>query len=780
MKFWPNRLYVGIHTLLLVTLFSGVFSLPVNAQDDACMGDALRVLSPTSVEVQLSLEGRFGAVVAWPEMSDDISTCSSSANLVDVDFDIELSGAFADIVDRELNFYVEAPGIIGSQTDNRVVLAWNNANQEATGSIIGEINLSNSGGAYYYDAESSQWLQYNTNLPMNLPYTDLSAFSVAVGAQEKVFAQLSSSEFFFGLWMSATDENGSNWSRIAETQFPDGRLDDFEVLCSSFSPGNSNILVLGSSNDGIWLSADDGSSFTQIVDGFEDITNWSNRPVTNINWVDSSHLYIAVKNAGVYFSSDSGASFSSIGLNIDLIGNPGSAGTAAYTVNQIFIDEADVDHIYFAVKDYCLYETTDAGDSWSWPAQSLVLDGSNLIPVNGLTVVVDGSSVIVGSETSGIFRTSDSGETWTNDTEILFAEGTPEILNIIDDQNQSRLLAIADQYGLLECAYGDDQWVAPLVDLPGNTDCSKLTKSSNSILWVATERGGVFQPGSSLSLSSTIYKSQTEENYQDLELGINLLISEGTLFETTAFDLIFQDFQGYAVWRSQFGSMEDMQLIGLYDKNNPETCMLDYCGDENYPIEPECWAEKRSACYDFSVPGMVSFFDDGIFNSFIYYYAVSTFDSGNTATVSGPAITNDPLYSPRFPNDPLVPLDEFGDPVLVGDGNIVRFDANRDALSVDSEELVYAYPNPLRLEAGFPEAPGELVTFTNLPAGSRVMVFTVSGDIVADLTPDLQEGRNIKWFTRNDSDELLASGVYIYKVESPGREDYFSKIIIIR
>ena len=93
---------------------------------------------------------------------------------------------------------------------------------------------------------------------------------------------------------------------------------------------------------------------------------------------------------------------------------------------------------------------------------------------------------------------------------------------------------------------------------------------------------------------------------------------------------------------------------------------------------------------------------------------------------------------------------------------------------------VYAYPNPLRLEAGFPEAPGELVTFTNLPAGSRVMVFTVSGDIVADLTPDLQEGRNIKWFTRNDSDELLASGVYIYKVESPGREDYFSKIIIIR
>jgi len=779
-KFRPNRLYVSINTLLLFSVLSGVFYTPADAQYAACMGDALRVFSPDSVDVQLSSEGRFGAVVKWQEITDDISTCSTSANSVDVDFDIELSGAYADIVDRELSFFVPSPGVIGSQTNNRVVLSWSNVNQEATGEIIGEINLSNSGGVYLYDAGSSQWLQYNTNLPMSLPFTDLGAFSAAIGAQEKVFAQLSSNEFFHGLWLSIAGENGANWSRIAETQFPDGRMSDFEVTSSSFSPDNSGVLVFGTISDGLWLSVDDGSSFTQITDGLEDITNWSNKPVTSIKWVDTSHLYVAIKNAGVYLSSDSGASFSSIGLNIDIDGNPGSAGNSAYTVNQIYIDEADVNHIYLTVEDYCLYETTDAGDSWSWPAQSLVLDGSTLSPVNGLSVIVDGSSIIVGTETDGIVRTSDSGVTWTNDTDLLFVDETPEILNIVDDQSQSRLLAIADQYGLLECAYGDDQWFVPVVDLPGNTDCSELAVSNDSKLWVVTERGGIYQPGSSMSLSSTIHKANTDENYQNLDLGINLLFGEGTLIETTAFDLILQDFQGYAVWRSEYGTMEDMQLIGLYDKNNPETCILGYCGDENYTIEPECWAEKRSACYDFSIPGEVSFFDDGIFNSFIYYYAVSTFDYGNTATVSGSAITSDPLFSPRFPNDPLIPLDEFGDPVLVGDGNIIRFDANKDAVSVDSEEAVYAYPNPLRLEAGFPEAPGELVTFTNLPAGSRVMVFTVSGDIVADLTPDLQEGRNIKWFTRNDSDEPLASGVYIYKVESPGRENYFSKIIIIR
>ena len=274
--------------------------------------------------------------------------------------------------------------------------------------------------------------------------------------------------------MSIADEHGANWSRIAETQFPDGRMSDFEVTSSSFSPDNSNVLVLGTNNDGLLLSVDDGSSFTQITDGFEDIANWSNKPVTSINWIDTSHLYVAIKNAGVYLSSDSGASFGSIGLNIDLDGTPGATGNTAYTVNQIHIDEANVDHIYLTVEDYCLYETTDAGDSWSWPAQSLVLGGSTLDPVNGVTVIVDGSSVIVGTETNGIFRTSDSGVTWTNDTESLFVDETPEILNIVNDLSRNRLLAIADNYGLLECAYGDDQWFVPVVDLPGNRDSRSL------------------------------------------------------------------------------------------------------------------------------------------------------------------------------------------------------------------------------------------------------------------------------------------------------------------
>ena len=89
-------------------------------------------------------------------------------------------------------------------------------------------------------------------------------------------------------------------------------------------------------------------------------------------------------------------------------------------------------------------------------------------------------------------------------------------------------------------------------------------------------------------------------------------------------------------------------------------------------------------------------------------------------------------------------------------------------------------PNPLRSGAGFPEGLGELVQFRNLPPESRVLVYTLDGDLVADLGPDLQEGHNMPWTTRNDNDDLLASGVYIWKVEMPEREDFYGKLVIIR
>ena len=51
-----------------------------------------------------------------------------------------------------------------------------------------------------------------------------------------------------------------------------------------------------------------------------------------------------------------------------------------------------------------------------------------------------------------------------------------------------------------------------------------------------------------------------------------------------------------------------MQAIGLFDKSNPETCYEGFCGDENFTIRPNCYGEKRAACFDFSTPDTIAAF----------------------------------------------------------------------------------------------------------------------------------------------------------------------------
>ena len=225
------------------------------------------------------------------------------------------------------------------------------------------------------------------------------------------------------------------------------------------------------------------------------------------------------------------------------------------------------------------------------------------------------------------------------------------------------------------------------------------------------------------------------------------------------------------MWRGDVTAPDRMELIGLFDKSNPETCIEGYCGDESYNVLPNCYADKRAACFDFSDPETVVFFDDDVYEGFTYYYAVSTFDYGNISFSSPNSLTAEQLFSARYPGDELT--------IFEGDGNRVRFYVHQDAADPQEGLEIYAYPNPLRLDSGFTGAEGEDVRFKNLPPQSRVQVFTLDGDLVADLGPEHQNGDIIAWTTRNGS-ELLASGVYIYKVVMPEREDFYGKVVIIR
>jgi len=101
---------------------------------------------------------------------------------------------------------------------------------------------------------------------------------------------------------------------------------------------------------------------------------------------------------------------------------------------------------------------------------------------------------------------------------------------------------------------------------------------------------------------------------------------------------------------------------------------------------------------------------------------------------------------------------------------------------------VYVYPNPWRPHG--PQAgtqPGQTgteaggMTFTHLPSECRIRIYTVSGDLVRELIhSDLSGSLGYEtWDGRTSGGDTVASGVYLWRVES-GSDSKNGKLMIIR
>lgn len=89
---------------------------------------------------------------------------------------------------------------------------------------------------------------------------------------------------------------------------------------------------------------------------------------------------------------------------------------------------------------------------------------------------------------------------------------------------------------------------------------------------------------------------------------------------------------------------------------------------------------------------------------------------------------------------------------------------------------VRAYPNPWRSD----RHGGVDITFDNLSTGSEVKLFTVSGHSVRTLTPSAATPDRVVWDRKNDSGDVVASGIYVYSIKDSSGSKSKGKIAIIK
>lgn len=96
--------------------------------------------------------------------------------------------------------------------------------------------------------------------------------------------------------------------------------------------------------------------------------------------------------------------------------------------------------------------------------------------------------------------------------------------------------------------------------------------------------------------------------------------------------------------------------------------------------------------------------------------------------------------------------------------------------SAPSNDLAgaYAYPVPYKPSSGHTD-----IIFAGVTAASTVRIYTVGGELVKELS-NILGGTSITWAgVKNADGESVASGVYIFKIKSPGGEKR-GKLVIVR
>jgi hypothetical protein len=167
-----------------------------------------------------------------------------------------------------------------------------------------------------------------------------------------------------------------------------------------------------------------------------------------------------------------------------------------------------------------------------------------------------------------------------------------------------------------------------------------------------------------------------------------------------------------------------------------------------------------------------------------YWYAVTSFGIPDVAVVERPGpsggIVRDTLYSPS--------------PESAFEENMIRVDLAFSA----SDELgkVMVVPNPYRVDQDYTYENGgwegrgrdwdetkRLVKFIHLPKKCTLRVFSLAGDLITTLEyeapPDQPDRGELEWNLLSSSNRALASGVYVFAVESDfGRQ--VGKFVLIR
>ena len=253
------------------------------------------------------------------------------------------------------------------------------------------------------------------------------------------------------------DKAGGSWTPVGPSAMPGlaglGRLN-----CIEFDPQNTDIIWVGSPTGGLWKSIDGGQSWTTNTDGLpnlgvSDIVIHPGNP--NIMYIATGDKQRgSTLSVGVMKSWDGGQTWNFTGLNPQV--------TEKYKIGKLVMHPQHQETL-IAATNKGIYKTSDGGATWVNKLPGDFFD----IEVHSLN-----SSIWYASRSaSGIYRSMDAGESWTRLTNglpnpgadfgriaIAMCQSFPGVLYAVYCEDRAGEGWVWGLYGVYRSSDGGDTW----------------------------------------------------------------------------------------------------------------------------------------------------------------------------------------------------------------------------------------------------------------------------------------------------------------------------------
>jgi photosystem II stability/assembly factor-like uncharacterized protein len=237
-------------------------------------------------------------------------------------------------------------------------------------------------------------------------------------------------------------------------------------------PGNPNIIYVGAAGGGVWKTTDGGITWRAISENFPTASIGAIALAPqNPNWVwvgtgEGNPRNDVLTGYGVYFSPDGGASWKPMGL--ESTGQIPVVQVSPADSNTVYV--ASIGHAWAPNSDRGVFRTIDGGKSWqkvlyindTTGASDLVIDPQNpKILYAGMWQVTRHPWILEsGGASSGIYRSTDGGDTWQKLTSGLPAGLMGRIGLAIAPGNPAHIYALIESKNgvLFESRDGGNRW----------------------------------------------------------------------------------------------------------------------------------------------------------------------------------------------------------------------------------------------------------------------------------------------------------------------------------